>query len=661
MIRTLAFAGAVGLSVLAMVSSAALSAEQPDLGVRSAPVIEAGGLRFKDLDRNGRLDLYEDWRLAAAVRAQDLVGRMTLAEKAGVMMHGTAPSVGPGAGRGMGSHYDLDRAARMIDGMKVNTFITRLPGDPAVLAEENNRLQAIAEQTRLGIPATISTDPRNHFQFELGVSTDPGAFSKWPEAPGLAAVGDPALVRRFANIARQEYRAVGIQEALSPQADLATEPRWPRVNGTFGEDPDLARRMVEAYVTGFQNGEAGINPGSVVAVAKHWVGYGAARDGWDSHNAYGRYATFPGGAFAQHLIPFEGAFAAKIGGIMPTYSILDGVSVDGKPLEPVAAGYSRQLLTDLLRERFGFQGVILTDWRITSDCKDACLDGEAPGIQPEMDENRFGVPWGVEDLSRVDRFAKAVNAGVDQFGGVTASELLVQAVKEGKVTEQRIDQSVVRIVTQKFQQGLFENPYVDPAAAKATVGNPAFLEAALDAQRWSLVLLENKDGILPLGTGARKAFLYQVDRSVAERYGFTVVDSPDQADIAILRTASPFEQPHANYVFGARQQEGRLDFRDGDPDYEAIKAASVKVPTIVTVYLARPAILTNIRDKAAAILGNFGVSDEALLDVVTGRVKPRGRLPFELPSSMAEVQVQKPDLPHDTAHPLYPIFAGSDD
>ena len=641
-------------AAISLLASTALSQEQPALSARVARTLTIDGLSFKDLNRNGKLDPYEDWRLPAAERAADLVKQMTLEEKAGLMMHGTAPSVGPGSGMGVGTEYDLGRAKDMIDKRKVVTFITRLAGDPAALAEENNKLQEIAEAGRLGIPATISTDPRNHFQFVLGASVAAGGFSKWPETLGFAAIGDAALMRRFGDIARQEYRAVGIQEALSPQVDLASDPRWPRINGTFGEDAQLSKSMAEAYVAGFQNGENGINKDSVIAVAKHWVGYGAAKDGYDSHNAYGRHATFPGNNFAEHLIPFEGAFKAKVGGVMPTYSILDGVTLDGKPLEPVGAGYSKQLLTDLLRGKYGFDGVILSDWLITNDCKGACLDGEKPGVKPTLNEETFGMPWGVEDLSRVDRFAKAVNAGVDQFGGVTSSDLLVEAVKDGKIGKERIDQSATRILVQKFEQGLFENPYVDPQKAQAIVGNPAFAAEANAAQARAMVLLDNKAKLLPVQSG-KKVFVYGVDPKVAAARGFTVVATDGEADFALVRLNAPYQQPHMNYFFGSRHQEGDLDFKDGNADFEAFKETAKQVPTIVSIYLARPAILTGIRERAAAILANFGASDAALFDAIEGKQKAEGRLPFELPSSMDDIRAQKPDVPHDTRKPLFPI------
>src|SRR6478735_8193075 len=241
----------------------AQAATQPPITSRSAPVIEQNGLRFRDLNRNGKLDPYEDWRLTPAARARDIVSRMTLEEKAGAMMHGTARSGGQMGGAGVGAAYDTAANRKLIEGAKVNSMITRLGGDPASLAAQDNALQQLAEGTRLGIPLTISTDPRHHFQYVLGATVTSGKFSQWPEPLGFAALGDTVLMRRFGDIARREYRAVGIHMALSPQADLATEPRWSRINGTFGEDADLAQDLVNAYVEGFQHGASGVDSAGV--------------------------------------------------------------------------------------------------------------------------------------------------------------------------------------------------------------------------------------------------------------------------------------------------------------------------------------------------------------------------------------------------------------
>jgi beta-glucosidase len=618
-----------------------------------APVIQQDGLRFRDLNRNGTLDAYEDRRLSPEQRARDLVARLTLEEKAGAMMHGTARSGGPMGFAGMGSDYDTAANRTLIDSAKVNSLITRLGGgNPASLATQNNALQAIAEATRLGIPVTISTDPRHHFQYVPGASSETNGFSQWPEALGFAAIGDTALMRRFGDIARQEYRAVGIHMALSPQADLATEPRWGRITGTFGEDAALAERLVRAYVAGFQHGSAGLDTGSVVAVVKHWVGYGAAKDGFDSHSYYGRFATLSGRSLEYHIRPFLGAFAANVGGVMPTYSILEG-------FEPVGAGFNRQLLTDMLRGRYGFRGIVLTDWAITSDCPERCRNGAPPGERPTFAD--LGMPWGVEALTMRARFVKAVQAGVDQFGGTERADLLVEAVRAGELTEARLDSSVVRILTQKFALGLFENPYVDPDAAARLVGNDAFRAAALDAQRRALVLLENKSRIHPLRPAPGpplRVYLHGIAPEAVSREGWTVASDPTQADIAIMRLTAPFERLHPQFMFGTFLHEGSLAFKDGDPDYEAFKRVSAVVPTIVTVYLDRPAILTPLKDKARALIVNFGVSDAALIDVLTGRARPQGKLPFELPSSMTAVEAQRSDVPHDSQRPLYPLGFG---
>ena len=628
---------------------------QPRVGTGTVPFLEVGGLRFRDLNRNGTLDPYEDWRLTPEARARDLVARMTLEEKAGTMMHGTARAVSPMGGAGVGVLYDTLANRALIDSVKVTSMITRLGGPPAALASQNDMLQSIAERTRLGIPVTISTDPRHHFQYVLGASVSAGQFSQWPEALGFAAAGDTALMRRFGDIARQEYRAVGIHMALSPQADLATEPRWSRINGTFGDDAELAGALVRSYVEGFQHGAAGVDTVGIATVVKHWVGYGAAKLGYDSHNSYGRYATFRGKSLEYHVRPFLGAFAAHVAGVMPTYSILDGASWNGQAVEPVGAGFNRGLLTDILRGRYGYRGVIITDWAITNDCNARCRDGAPAGERPSFAD--VAMPWGVDSLPMRARFVKAVRAGVDQFGGTERADLLVQAVRAGELTEARLDTSAMRVLAQKFALGLFDRPFVEPAEAQKIVGSDAFRAEGLDAQRRSLVLLENRGGILPLRGVTRqpalRVYLHGIARDAAVLQGWTVVDDPAKADVAIMRLAAPFETLHPGWVFGAMQHEGSLAFRDGDPQYEAFKRISAAVPTIATVYLDRPAILTPIRDRARALVANFGVSDAALLDVLVGRSKPRGRLPFELPSSMAAVEAQRSDMPHDSARPLY--------
>lgn len=623
------------------------------LDTRDVPLIRVGSERFRDLNRNGTLDPYEDWRLTPEARARDLVGRMTLEEKAGAMMHGTAPVEGGSFGAPPGAGYDIAAAGKLILESHITAFITRLSLPGARFAEESNRLQRIAERGRLGEPLLISSDPRNHFDAVIGASVAANTFSQWPQTLGLASIGDPEVVRRFADIARREYRAVGIHMTLSPQADLATEPRWPRIDGTFGEDPALVSRMVRAYVAGFQNGENGLTPASVATVVKHWVGYGATQSGFDGHNYYGRFSAFPGRRFEDHIRPFDAAFRAHPAGVMPTYNVLLGVSVNGQPLEPVGAGFNHQLLTDLLRKQHGFDGVILSDWAITNDCDSSCMTG-----QPKQEALSIGMPWGVEQLSKVERFSKGVAAGLDQFGGTTEANVLVDAVRSGRIAESRLDDSVRRLEEMKFRLGLFENPYTSSAEAAEIVGARAFQDAALDAQRRSLVLLENERNLLPLGRKVRTVYAQGIGTEALAGYGLSAVSEPGQADVAILRISAPHEALHPGYFFGSRQHEGALTFDTSGKDYALISDVASKVPTIVVVRLDRPAILTDIRGKVRALVAEFGASDRAVLDVLTGKAAPHGKLPFELPSSMSAVEAQLPDRPHDSRAPLYPIFFG---
>ena len=623
---------------------------QPVLGHRSTSLLREGGLQFKDLNHNGKLDRYEDWRLSAAERANDLVSQMSVEDLAGVMVHATLPAVGGAeASIGRGSGYDMEKSKALIEGKRINSFITRLGGDPTLIAESDNQLQAVAEATRFGIPLTISTDPRNNFLYVAGASVEAGSFSKWPETTGMAAINDPALTRRFADTVRREYMAVGIREALSPQADLAMEPRWARLNGTFGEDAGVAKQQVEAYVEGMQDGRTGLKPTSVVTVVKHWIGYGAQRGGFDSHNFYGRFSDLTDAQMAYHIEPFLGAFDAHVAAVMPTYSILEKITIDGKPLEQVGAGLNKQLLTGLLRGKYGFKGVVLSDWGITSDCADLCQNGMPAG--QKMGPQYIGMPWGAVSLSKTERFAKAINAGVDQVGGTDDVASLLDAEKTGKLSESRMREAAERVLEEKFAIGIFEDPYVDAAAAKQVVGSPASLQAGEEAQERAMVPLENKGGTVPVRAGA-KVWLFHVDPAAARAQGLVVVDDPAKADVAILRAETPSDMLHPGYFFGGRQHEGRLNFKAGDPAYDALLRCG-KTPAVMTVYMDRPAILTNIRDKVAALYADFGVSDDALLNVLTGRAKAQGHLPFELPSSMAAVEAQKSDVPHDSVNPLY--------
>ncbi len=621
---------------------------QPVLPSGDAHVIEVGGKRFRDLNRNGTLEPYEDWRLSSATRARDLLRRMTLEEKAGAALHGTAPIAG--GPMAAGPAYDTTAAAVAILTRHVNSLITRMSVSPSDFATQNNALQRIAERGRLGIPLTISSDPRNHLHSMAGASVAASGFSQWPEPLGFGALDDPRLVRRFASVVRDEYRAVGIHMALSPQADLATEPRWSRISGTFGEEPTRVEALVTAYVQGMQGSPTHLARDGVATVVKHWVGYGASVDGFDGHNYYGRYARFPGGDFRAHVTPFLGAIASGVVGVMPTYVILDDLSIEGKPVEPVGAGFNRQLLTGQLRGRYGFRGMILSDWAITEDCPVECRTGV-----PRQAPRQIGMPWGVESLTKTQRFAKAMNAGVDQFGGVDDAQPLAEAVRSGLVSPARLDDAVTRIMRVKFDLGLFENPYVDPVAADHLASVAGHKREATETQARALVVLENARGTPALPRSGAKLYVRGVDTAVARARGYTIVSDPANADVAVLRIRAPYQRLHPTFFFGNLMHEGDLDFKGGDSTLALVQSTAAKVPTIVVVYLDRPAILTPLVPLAKTLIGEFGASDDALFDALTGRVVPVGRLPVELPRSMDAVRAQRPDVPHDSPSPLYPI------
>lgn len=619
-------------------------APQPDIGARAKPVLTVGTLRFHDLDGDGRLAPYEDWRLPPEARAADLARRMTLAEKAGLLMHGTPPTIDGS----LAGHWDMAQLRDAIAQSHIRFFISRLSGDPADLARSANAAQEIAEGGRLGIPIVFSSDPRNQVKSTFGLTADAGRFSLWPEPTGLGAIGDPALVERFGRTIAVEYRAVGIRMALSPMADLATEPRWPRVNGTFGDDPTGVSPLVAAYIAGLQGGQDGVASKGVAAVVKHWVGYGAEPGGLDAHNPYGKRLSFPSGNIMPHVAPFLAAFKMKAAGVMPTYAILPpNILVSGRPAEQVGGAFNKALLTDWLRGRYGFGGIILSDWKVTDDCRRVCEEGT-------LNIDALGMPWGVEQLSKAERFAKAINAGVDQFGGVMDAGVIVKLAQSGAVTVSRVDQSVQRLLALMFRLGLFENPYVDPEAAERIVGSPDDRAAGIAAQEQSLTLLVNNGGLLPLAaTRPRKVWLFNIAREAALAEGLRPVNSPEEADVSILRVATPYTQ-HKDYFFGARHHEGMPEFQADNAGRRAVERASAAgKPVIVSIYLERPAILTPLLPHITALIGDYGVEDHALLEVILGKAAPQGRLPFELPSSASGIAAQKADLPSDSKDPLF--------
>ena len=592
------------------------------------------GLTFRDLNKNGRLDIYEDPRQPVESRVEDLLSHMTLEEKAGMLFINGAAVNEDSSIEGKPGAPGFGRVAvNQVTDHKMNHFnLWQIPG-ALVTAIWHNKLQRFAEQTRLGIPITIASDPRNHFTRNIFsmAATD---FSQWCETLGFAAIGDAELVKQFADIVRREYLAVGIRVALHPQIDLATEPRWARISGAFGEDAHLTARLGKAYIEGFQGEELG--PHSVACMTKHFPGGGPQKEGLDPHFEFQKGQIYPGNNFDYHLIPFESALAAKTAAIMPYY----GVPTD-QTAENVAMSFNKMIITGLLREKYRYDGVVCTDWGLITDSHmpDTVWPARA---------------WGVENLTEAERVKKALDAGVDQFGGESCPEYVVELVKARILSEGRIDQSVRRLLRLKFQLGLFDNPFVEEAQVMQVFGNSDSVALGLSSQQRAMTLLKNEDRILPL-QNQPKIFIQNMDPAVAGQYA-QVVASPELADFALLRLETPWVPVKTKNRFALGFHHGDLDFK-GEAKAEILSILQA-VPTIVVLYLDRPAVIPEIAAAAKGLLGEYGASDQAVLNVIFGRANPEGKLPFELPSSMEAVRRQKEDVPYDSENPLFAFGYG---
>ena len=681
----------------------------PDSGVK---IIEVDGYAFKDLNQDGKLNKYEDWRLTVEERAQDLASKMSIEQIAGLMLYSSHQSI-PSAGR-RGSNYNGKpfsesgaKASDLSDDQKKfltednlrHVLITRVE-TPAVAAQWNNNAQALVEGMGLGIPINISSDPRHgsdsYAEYNEGAG---GSISQWPSTLGLAATFDPILMKKFGEIASKEYRALGIATALSPQIDLATEPRWSRFDGTMGEDPKLATDLARAYVDGFQStNDKGWGNESVNAMVKHWPGGGPEEGGRDGHFGYGAYAVYPGGKLENHTRPFtEGVFkldgkTGKASAVMPYYTISTGEG------EAVANGYNKYLITEVLRDKYGYDGVLCTDWGITKDV--SAID-------------RFeGKPWGVESLTEAQRHFKAIDAGMDQFGGNNDKGPVLEAYQIGVAAQgeafmrKRFEVSAVRLLKNIFQTGLFENPYLKIEKTKATIGNPDFMKAGFEAQLRSIVLLKNGAATLPI-KGKQKVYIPQryvpattnwwgqtrpaktehpFNLEIVDNY-FELVNNPQEADFALVGIKSPnggvgydradlenggngympISLQYAPYTasearavslaggsslenFTNRTYKGKTVTTSNATDMNLVNNTKSQMgdkPVIVVVHCSKPMVFSEIEGNSDAILAHMGVQDQALMEIIAGDVEPSGLLPFQMPTNMATVEQQFEDTPRD--------------
>ncbi|MBE6231069.1 MAG: glycoside hydrolase family 3 protein [Bacteroidales bacterium] len=696
-------------------------AYSPDSGVK---ILYDGGYAFKDLNRNGMIDPYEDWRRSSQERAADLASKMSVEEIAGLMLyskHMAVPHVSSTdpmkytfggksfaeSGADTSALSDNQIVALKEDNLR-HILVTKV-SSPSAAARWNNNLQAFAESLPLGIPANNSSDPRNETratdEFNEGSG---GQASRWPTPLGLGASFDPEVVRDFGDVVSAEYRALGIATALSPQADIYTEPRWRRGVGTFTEDPDLAADMTRAYIDAFQTsyGDAVIEDGwgtqSVNCMVKHWPGGAAGEAGRDAHLCFGKYAVFPGGEFDTALQVFvKGAFnldgpTRQASAVMPYYTISYGIDPSGKN---VANSFSRYIIQDLLIDTYGYDGVICTDWTITGDYKDVHIHG--------------GKPWGVETLSVAERHYEILKAGVDQFGGNNEKGPVLEAYRMWceefgeESARERFEHSARKLLMNFFRTGLFENPYLDPEETSAVLSSKDFRDRGYQAQLKSVVMLKNSGNVLPV---QERAKVYMPKRQMPNTYNlagkvtipgrydwpidpaffndyYEFVENPADADFAVVVIGDPVngrgydvedlrnggngyvpmslqwseytaDQARAVSLAGGdpkekttnRSYRGKTIRTENSADISLVagtREAMGEKPVVVVLPCQKPVVMGEFESYADAILVSFGVEPQAYLDIISGRYEPSGLLPVQFPADMTTVELQCEDSPRD--------------
>lgn len=644
---------------------------QPELEARSVEILNIDKKQFKDLNKNLTLDIYEDWRQPVSNRIDNLLRQMDLKEKVGMLLINTLNS---------GSNGQLTpKAVEFVEDEKMTRFIFRnyvtnnpdrtyshpwrgVHITPFETAQFMNAMQELAESARLGIPVIFKSNARNHLDngAKVGINVSSGAFSSWPKEAGLAATRDMELIEDFANTMRQEWTSIGLRGMYGYVADLATEPRWYRIHETFTEDSDLASEIISTLVTNLQG--QSLNSKGIALTIKHFPGGGPQENGADPHYSFGKNQAYPSNNFDYHLKPFVAAIDAGASSIMAYY----GIPV-GQAYEPnnVGMAFSKGVLTGLLRKKLGFNGYINSDTGIIGDRA-----------------------WGLEDKDLEEQILIAIEAGTDVLSGFNDNELILNLVNSGRLSESRVNQSVRRLLKEQFELGLFENPYVNANRASYIVGNPSFQRKADIAQRKSIVLLQNKT-ILPLSPSDEKDTLkiFTMGINVVSFYNtkwssFEFISGdqnesgilpevPKDADYAILRISVTNEGSRPDLFFGGANPDelSLLSFSEMasanswkiTPSLEQIKEV-MKVlgneKTILSINFRQPFVIDQQCSflESGAILATFGVSDDALMDIVTGRFSPSGKLPFALANKPAAITNQQSDAPgyldEDTLFPF---------
>lgn len=617
------------------------SLEQPVLDPHVKSIIEADGYKFIDLNGNGKLDVYEDWREDAETRTEDLVGQMTVREKIAQMQH---PTYLPRADGKVPPYLE-----EWCNGEDIGMLLIRELSSVESAATNMNVIQEYAEGSRLGVPVLVSMDSVHGLSYVSGATVTGHNLA-------LAATRDKELVTKLSEIARDEHIAIGVRMTLSPEADIASEPRWGRVMETFGEDPDLVTEMVTAQVIAFQNGADGLNTGSIVACMKHFPGAGPQMDGKDTSPIISSEETLK-----THLKPYYAALEANVASIMPYYSVPLALDMENSAIGSAAT------LQDLLRDEMGFEGIIQTDWGMIWAIQEAL--GTMTGEEVSDEE---AILIGVTE-SRVDGIGGESIRLIDQMEEFTGA---------GKIDEAILTAAAKRIVKAKFELGVFENPYCDVDYAVSFVGNEDSQKVNLEAAEKAMTLLKN-DGILPLDADAGQTILVCGPRA-GDMDSLVGGWSSSQEGLTIAGALEAYAGENTKVIYEAEDVEKITELAKdadvivvsvGEPSYqhdppwgydtleivdsqqeilEAAKASGKPVVTVVTG--GRPYILTWCDENTNAILEAYYPGAQggiAIAETLYGLNNPTGKTPMQFPRDMESVNSQEGDVSFDLENPLY--------
>ncbi len=599
------------------ISLAETAYTQPELKAEAVAILEQDGYRFKDLNKSGALDKYEDWRLTPEERADDLLSQMTAEDKAAQMLHVTLVTLKESWFREMNIGFAL--------------AYSYLQDGPREAAQRTNEIQALAESARLGIPVVFSMDS------VIGASWIDGA-TILPDQITLAATNNVALVEQLAELQREEMKAVGLRMSLSPVADLATDPRWGRVQECFGEDAQTATQMVVACIKGLQGGEK-LTGDSVMTCVKHFPGSGSQTGGVD-----GTPLVFDAETLDTALRIFEAAIEAGAASIMPygysTVPYLGGDAVDNFAHE------SSTVMTQLLQEKMGYTGIIQTDW----------------GLSPTA----------------------AAVAGADALGGAGTREIkkLVEAL-----TDEQLNEKVKKLLVAKFELGIFENPYVDEEIAVQVLSDEAHkaLVKEAAAQALTLVKYENAptlsgEKIIVAGALAQDGHALSSGWTVENYQAKSVLTALEEKagvenvtylgdDISLVEESYP-EGTVAVVVVGEASgthepEWGTSTLMFPNTQTDMVAALQNAGATVVTVCLMNRAyVMTDIVNTSDCVLlayrPGMTCGADAIADALYGVHAITGKTPFQVPASMSQVTLQREDLPKDIVDPLFDFGFGID-